>query len=228
MPSTYLPTRESELVTWSTSFAQVIAAGATAYGLTDLQSDAYGEAQSAFVAAHQTANDPATRSPANIEAKNAAKSALITLTRQLVKVVQAWPDITDQKRVALGITVPDDEPTPVPVPDTSPRIEITSVDGWMISFQLYDGGSTSRAKPEGVQGAYVYRYVGETPPSDVDAWTMAGSTSKTESKVVIPSSVAPGTKVWLTAAWVNTKLQTGPACTPISRHVGFDELSQAA
>lgn len=226
MAQNYLPARESELVTWSTNFAQLITAGPTTYGLTDLQADAYNEARTSFATAYQTANDPTTRSPANIEAKDTARDALLALTRQLVKVVQAWPDMTDERRVALGITVPDLERTPVPAPDTWPQLDITSVVGWTVNVRLHDGDSTGRRRPAGVKGANVFSYVGETPPTEVGAWKFEGGTTRSETAVEFPHTLPPGTKVWLTAFWFNPTMQSGPACPPVSTQINYGGLAR--
>ena len=122
----------------------------------------------------------------------------------------------------------DTDPTPVPPPAEMPVIDIVSVVGWTMRLRLHNGDSTRRRKPAGVQGAYVFTYTGETPPTDVNAWKFEGSTSKTETKIIFPTTLAVGTKIWLTAAWVNAKLQTGPATVPISTQINYGGLSQAA
>jgi len=224
----YLPSRDGQLVTWSTNFAQVVAADPTAVGLTLQQSDDYTAAQAAYAAGYQTANDPLTRSPSNIEAKNAAKETLVDMTRGLVRIIQAFPGTTDNMRVNLGITVPDDTRTPVPPPSESPVIDIVSVSGTRINIRLHNGESTSRAKPEGVIGANVFTYVGDAAPTDIDSWTFAGATSKVETAVDLPADTAPGSKVWITAFWFNGKAESGPATPPISTNIPGGGLSQAA
>ncbi len=228
MSTDYLPKRESGLLTWAENFVQLVGAGATEYGLTDLQSDAYGEAQTAFATAYAAANHPSTRTPQAIEAKNVAKRALIALSRDLVKICQAAPVMTDEKRVALGITVPDVEPTPVPVPDQSPQLDVMAVNGRRVSLRLRDSETGERKKPVGVAGAAVLSYVGETIPADIRDWTFEGNTTRANVDVVFAESVPMGVKVWLTAYWFNRRAQSGPACAPVSTHVGFGGLSQAA
>lgn len=104
MSKSYLPTRESELLTWVTAFFTLVESGPAEYGLTVEQAADLSAALSAFSAAYQTAKD-----------------ALVVLVRGLVKVCQAWPAMTDDKRAALGITVPDTDPSPVPAPEFAPQ-----------------------------------------------------------------------------------------------------------
>ena len=229
MPSsTYLPSRESDLVTWSNNFNGLIVSGFATYGLDSTQADDYRTVQTAFVSAHQVANNPDTRSPTNIGVKNTAKEALITKTRELVDICQASPVMDNDKRIALGITVRDNTPTPVPVPDTSPSIDILSVVGWSVKLRLHSGDLTSRAKPDGVKGATVFSYVGDTAPTNVDDWKFEGNVTKTETTIHFPSTLAAGTKVWTTAFWFNTTSQSGPAAAPVSTNLQGGTVSKAA
>lgn len=228
MPRTFLPSRESDLITWSQSFQSTIVSAASDYGLTDPQAADYTTKQAAFVSAHKVANEPLTRSPGNIEVKNTKKQELITLTRELVDICQASPVMDNDKRKALGITIRDSTPTPVPVPKTSPNIDILSVVGWTVELRLHNEDSTKRAKPEGVKGATVFSYVGETPPTNVDDWKFEGNISKTETTIHFPSTLAAGTKVWTTAFWFNTTSQSGPAAAPVSTNLQGGLVSKAA
>ena len=228
MRTTYLPSRESDLLTWTKNFEQKIVADAAAYGLIEKQATDYNLAQAAFAAAYQVANDPDTRSPGNIRIKNTKKDELVASTRQLVDIAQAAPEMDNDKRVALGITVRDTDPTPIPAPSEAPAIDILSMVGWTLELRLHRGDATKRAKPAGVKGATVFSFVGEQPPSAIDAWKFEGSITKTETKVNFPTTLAPGTKVWLTAFWFNPTSQSGPAAVPVSTQINYGGLSQAA
>lgn len=221
MANGYLPTREAELVTWSKTFGTYISANEVQVGLTIEQAGAYDALQSSFAAAYQTANDPATRSPANIESKNLAKNALVEETRQLVAIVQAFPGTTNTMRSAMGITVRDNEPTPVPVPVNPPQLDIVSVQGRTVKMRLRNAINGERRKPAGVQGATVLSYVGETIPGSLRDWTFEGNTTRLDVPVVFSESVPMGSKVWIAAFWYNRRAESGPASSPVAAHVGF-------
>lgn len=224
----YLPSREADLVTWSSNFSSVSQTYATECGLTVEQIAAYTNAQEEFAEAYQTAQHPSTRTPAAIEQKDGLKSALLLLTREFVAICQAAPGMTDTLRVQLGITVRSNEPTPVPIPSNPPQIDLLAVIGHTFKLRLHNGDSTRRSKPTGVQGATVFSYVGDNPPVNLADWKFEGSTTRTAVDVKIPGTVAPGTQVWLTAFWYNRRAESGPACTPIATGVGFGGVSQAA
>lgn len=228
MPSTYLPTREAELVTWSNNFNTLVKANAVTYGLTAEQGTDYEAVHSAFVTAYQVANDPLTRSPANIETKNTAKKAMVELTRELVNIVQAFPGTTNTMRASLGITVKDVTPTPTPVPEFAPQLDVVSVHGRRMSIRLRDAQTGERKKPEGVTGATLVSYVGETIPDDMRLWHFEANTNRTDADIDFDPSVPMGAKVWVAAFWFNRRSESGPACAPVSAHVGFGALTEGA
>lgn len=228
MATNFIPDREADLVTWSTNFDTLITAAPTTYGLTAAQATAYATKHSAFVAAYQTASDPATRSPSNIVAKDTAKLALVAEARMLARIVQATPSVTAQQKSDLGLTVRDAEPSPIPPPAVAPGIVIVSVSGHTVRVRLQDvSAPTNRGKPAGVSGATVLSYVGDAPPADAGDWKFEGNTGRTVFDVEFPPAVAAGSKVWLTAFWFNPRKQSGPAATPASAYVQFGGVMAA-
>jgi hypothetical protein len=223
------PRREAELVTFSGNFKTKITAAPTTYGLTAAQATAYGTKHDAFVAAYTVAQDPETRSPVNVSAKNVAKVILIAELRLLAGVVQRFPGTTNPMRIELGLPPRDFEPTPVPPPSAAPLLEVKSVFGRTARIRLIDAANpTRRGKPLGVIGASVFSHVGATPPAELSAWKFEGNTGRTTVDVVFPSSVASGATVWLTAFWFNPRKQSGPACDPVSANLPGGSVSQAA
>lgn len=229
MPIDFLPSREADLVTWSTNFNTRVSVAPTNFGLTAAQATAYTALHEAFVAAYQAATDPGTNAHANIVIKNDAKQALIEDARELVRIIQAAPNVTNGQRAALGLNVRDVEPSPIPTPSEPPQLTIASTFGRTVTVRLRDVNNPDRrGKPDGVQGATVLSYVGETPPATMDEWTFERNTTRTTVDVEFPATVAPGAQVWLTAFWFNPRSDSGPACTPVSTNLQFGGLSQAA
>ena len=216
----YLPSRDADLVTWSINFKTKITATPTDYGLVAAQATAYGVKHDAFVAAHQTANNPDTRSPTNIVAKDVAKVALEDEARMLARIVQATPAVTAAQKSELGLTVRDVDPSPIPPPAEAPSVVVLSTVGRTVRLRLIDAlNPTRRGKPAGVAGASVFSYVGESAPAEVADWTFEGNTSRTSFDVAFDAAVANGARVWVTAFWFNPKLQAGPSATPVGTNI---------
>jgi hypothetical protein len=216
----FLPTRESELVTWSTNFKTKITAAPTTYGLTAAQATAYTTLHNNFVTAYNTANDPLTRSPVNIIAKDTAKTALIANARMLARTVQGTSTVTAAQKEDLGLNPRSNQPSPIPPPASAPDIDIISTTGNTVKIRLHEAGEpTKRGKPAGVAGAAVFSFIGANPPTEMSDWNFEGLTTKTVLDIIFPAATSPGSKVWITAFWRNPRDQSGPAATPVTTNI---------
>lgn len=210
------PKKDADLVTWSSNFQTKITATPTAYGLTAAQATAYTTLNTAWNTAYSRATNPNTNSKQAVIAKNTAKHNLVDGAGgawALVDIVQAFPGTTNDMRGELGLRIPDTSMTPIPAPATAPDLSIVATMGRIIKVRLRDQENPDRrGKPEGVNGATVLYYVGnDTPPNDPSVWVFLENTSRTSLDVEIPSAVAAGSKVWLTAFWFNNRKQASPA-----------------
>ena len=230
MPDTFLPSREDALLSFTRNFKNHIVASPTTYGLTALQATDYTTVFDAFEAALGVAQNPETRTKPKITAKNLAKKAVIAATRQLAAIVQAAPGVTDEQKEDLGLKPRDVEPTPVPIPSNPPVLTVAATMGQRVTIRLRDlRNQDRRAKPDGVSGAAVFSYVGETAPNDLDLWKFEGNTSLTTVEIEFPPTIAAGTKVWFTAFWFNPRKQSGPAAAAVGTTIsGAIALANAA
>lgn len=216
----FLPTREAELVTWSTNFNTLINDTPTAYGLTAAQGTAYEAFHNAFVNAYAEAQNPSTRTPSNIVAKNEAMTNLKANARLLAGIVQKFPATTNAQRADLGLTLKSDEQSPINPPTDSPGMDIVSAVVRTVKVRMHDvANPTRRGKPAGVSGASVFSYVGATPPAEIAAWKFEGNTTRTTFDVQFDAAVASGSTVWICAFWYNPRAQSGPACAPVSTNL---------
>jgi hypothetical protein len=215
----FLPTKDADLLSWSSNFSAKITATPTAFGLVATQATAFSSLQSAFSTALATATDPVTRTRATIAAKDAAKTPLKNMARDLARVINAYPAITNTQRIALGLNPRSGQISPINPPEECPVMEVISALGRTLKVKLHAQDSNRRGKPDGVDGATVFSFVGEAPPADIAAWKFEGSITKTVFDIEFPATVAAGSQVWLTAFWFNPRSQSGPACQPISAYI---------
>ena len=228
MSRSSIPTRDADLNNFAGNFARVITASPTTYGLTIEIAAEFTALQEAFASAYLRQADPMTKGPAAAFAKKEAKAALLASLRPLCKVAGNFPGVTPEQRQALGLPAPDRTPTSIPAPGEAPLLEILSTDGHQSRVRLSSRDSERRSKPEHVTGAQLFLHVGNTIPVGNDAWTYFGSYTKTDFTVNLPSHLAPGTTVWLTAQWYNAKAETGPAARPTSTQVNYGSIKLAA
>lgn len=219
MPRDFLPSKDAELLAWSANFASLTTATPTAFGLVAAQATAYAALHTAFAGALETATEPTTRTRAAVAVKNDARSPLKAMARELARVINAFPSITNAQRINLGLNPRAGELTPINPPTEQPVVEVAAAIGRTFKVRLRSIDSSRRGKPEGVDGATLFSFVGEEPPSDISQWKFEGSTSRTTFDLELAPTVPAGSQVWLTAFWFNPRSQSGPAATPVSAYV---------
>jgi hypothetical protein len=186
------------------------------------QAVSYGALSDDFVSKWNIVQVPATRTKAAISIKNAAKFALLDNLRELARIVQNHPGVTNAMRIDLGLPERDFEPTPVPVPALAPNVEVKKVYGRYVTVIVTDPTSERRFKMQGCDGAQLFTFVGENPPAGADGWKSEGVITRSKVIIAFGPSVEPGSKVWITAAYFNPRGLTGPASTPISTGIGYE------
>lgn len=211
---TFLPSTDDGLLAWGNNFVEQGTPIATAVGLTTAQMTTFAGLTSSFGTA-MAAVVPGLRNRAAVQTKNDARKLLVANARMLAKIIDGHPGVTNAQRSTLGLTVRS-APSPIGVPTDPPSLTIKRVVGRTVTVQLRALGSDKRAKPKGVSSAYVFTYVGATPPADKDLFRFEGGVTRTNFDIQFPSSVAGGAQVWVAACWTNPRDQTGPACVPVT------------
>jgi hypothetical protein len=177
------------------------------------------------------AQEPTTRTPVQIKKKNEAKKALKAGARMLARIVRATPGVTNAERAQLGLTVVDEELTPVARPSDPPKLSLRPSFGRTVRVRLRDMSSPDRrGRPDGVAGAAVFSYVGEQPSERMAEWTFQGNMTRPMFAIHLDSAVPAGARVWIAAMWYNTRGQCGPASAAKSIRVqdGVAKFQQAA
>ena len=228
MSTDYMPQSDAGVLAFGSNFNDRAGINPLTYGLTAEQGTAVVDAYSAFQNAYYKVQDPQYKAPPFTLQKNQAKDRFVALAREMVSVIQARPETSDEQRLELRITVKEDGPVPIPRPVLAPVLEVKSVYGRMMNLWLKDALTGKTRKPAGTRSAVMYRYVGEVPPASLEGFTVIGTTTKTRPQVVMPGEVEPGSKVWLSAAWMNPTELPGPACQPVMARTNYDVISNPA
>jgi hypothetical protein len=134
--------------------------------------------------------------------------------------------VTDVQREELRLTIPSTHRTPVDPIDDMPALTILKIQGHNITIRVRDSSGLRRGKPSNARGCMIYSFIGTTPPDDYRQWTSEGTITKDSVVVAMPTTLAAGTKIFLTACWYNTR-GAGPACTPVAVVIGAEGASAA-
>ena len=219
MAKDFLPHRNADLLAWSNNFSQKINAAPVPLGLSAPQAAAYQTAHDLWSGLLETATEPSTRTRGSISAANDARTPLKAMARELARIVNAYPPITNQQRIDLGLNPRQGEATPINPPQEPPVMEVVSAIGRTLKVRVHGLNSDRRGKPQGCAGCSVFSFVGSTPPADITEWVFQGSSTRTTFEVEFPATVPAGAQVWLCAYWYSPRAQAGPACQPISAYL---------
>jgi hypothetical protein len=218
-----IPTKDSDLVAWTTNFDEKITALPADFDLTPADATAYGVVSDAYVASYNTlvaSRESGVFSMALTTSKDLAKGNLLAMARELYAFIQDSTSVTDANKNLAGVKVKDAVPSVVPPPAFAPGLDIVSVTGRTVRIKLHDSQvATRKGFPLGVIGATVVSYVGTDTPTAASIWKYEGLTGRPVVDIVFPATVADGAKVWLAASWFNFRKENGPACTPVQTNV---------
>jgi len=215
-----IPISDDRLLAFSLNFLNVALAAPEDFGMSKVQMSEYQAAQSRYSLALGKAQAPDTRTRVSVDLKNQAKKSLIGASRTLANVCETWPQMTNDKRLQLGITVRKPRTKRVPVPTAVPMTEIDSVKANMVTVIVRNPLTGKRDKPKGVHGISIYSYVGDDAPTDPSEMKFEGSTSDTKTTVTFATALEPFTKIWLSACYTNPRGNAGAGSVPIATNLG--------
>lgn len=219
MSNSFFTGSEIELYNGSQNFAQKIVLAPAMYGLTQQTADMYASANNYWRSTFDACRNPQTRTQVLISTKNAARDEIRRRSSLLAKIIEGTASVTDTQKLELGLSVRK-TPAPIPAPTDRPAVDVVSVNGRTVTMRIHDSASsTKRGKPAGATAAMVYTFVGETYPTDLAAWRLEGAATKADYAVTFSGQVPGGQQVWIRAAWVNRRQESGPVSDPVTTYL---------
>ncbi|HZZ42400.1 MAG TPA: hypothetical protein VFE58_05650 [Tepidisphaeraceae bacterium] len=219
MGNSWLPLKDADLLPFMQNMSGKITATPATYGLLPADATALAGYLTTFSTNLAVATAPATRTAVSVAAKDISKAVLVADARIIAKKVQANPAVTPDQKIALGLPVHKDTPTPIPAPSTKPMLNIVGNGGRTVKILIKDETTpTKKAKPPGYEGSAVYTYVptaGEEPPADLTEWRFEGLATRGDFEIDYrPGDV--GKTAYILANWLNPRGEAGPNCEPLA------------
>jgi hypothetical protein len=220
--------KDSALAAEASNFSTVLALDPVVYGETAGTATAVTAAVTAFVNSFNELTEAranGVHSEQMTATKNSLRKSMLDLMRPIYASVQESTSISDAAKIALGVHVKDTHNTPQPVPDFSPLLSVTKVNGNTVSLRAANPNEpNSKARPPFVSGIAFFSYVGEEAPTDPAAFKFEGNTGRIDIDITFPASVAVGSSVWFVAFFFNNRKESGPACMPVSATLGSGSM----
>jgi hypothetical protein len=205
--SPYIPNSDADFASWLSNFAAVIAASPTTYFLAAGDAAAISAQQALYNAAYLAATSGSTRGPATVAAKDAARTTATQIVRPYAVTIAGNPAISNDDKVAVGVTVRSTTKTPVPPPTTAPVLSLVSAVPNALNFQYRDAAAPLlKQKPAGVIGLQLNVAFGTVPAVSPDATAFLLTATKTP--FTVDTTGQTGKVATFYARWVT---RGGPA-----------------
>jgi hypothetical protein len=219
----YIPSQDGLLNTWAQNFAALITAAPSTYFLAPGDAASIQAADDAYAAAYTLAIEPATRTKPSVAAKDNARSAMLLTLRSYAILIRNNQGVSDENKLALGLTVPDLTPTPIPAPDTSPILTVVAATPGEFTIRYADSATPDKkAKPFGAIGLEIFAAAPASGVPTFDTSTYMGTFTKQPLGLDV-SRFTAGRLCYLWARWVtrgapkgSQQSPTGPESTPVT------------
>lgn len=224
MTNDYIPSTDAGLAEWLANFSALLTAAPATYGLTAPDAVIVAAQDTAYQAAYTASQDPSTRTPAAVAAKDAARASALVVVRPYAVSISQNPGVANEDKVAIGVTVRKLVPSPIPAPTAVPALSLVSAVPLVTTLQARNTATpTSKAKPPGSIGVEVWMAVGTTAAVDPAQLGYAFTASKIPFTVDFEASqqgkICSMACRYVTRGGIGGKAKTGPWSAVISFNV---------
>lgn len=218
MATSYLPTRDADLVTWANNFSTLLTASPSTYGLIAADATAVAAAVGPYVAAYAVSQAPETRTPVTVSDKDTAKINMLDVVRPYAVGISLNAGVLTADKIAIGVNPRTAGLTPIVAPTSAPVVSLIGATYLQHLLRYRDEGapSTSRAKPVNVVQIQIFAAVSATVISDPE--TLPLKTTATKVPVVVEwDSSDQGKPAYYASRWITRTGLVGPwsTITPI-------------
>jgi len=216
-----IPTKDALLVPWANNFSARINASGNPYSVSAVRASEMTARTMAFDEAYgvlMTNRADGTKAESQTANKDAKKAALLEMARELYAFIAANTSISEADKILAGVHARSDKNSVISAPTARPTMDVVGVVTRRVRVSIH-GSTTTIAKPAGSIFAFVYTFVGETYPSDPTLWQFKGAATKSAYNIDFHDSVVSGAQIWVCAAWVNRRGETGPVSVPVTTHI---------
>ena len=225
MPSypAYIPARDADFDAWVTNFSARATATPTDYGLTAPIAVTIAAVVATWTAAYPLSQNPATRTPSTIAAKDAARANAEFVIRPYAVRVSLDDAVTNAAKTDIGVTVRSTVPTPIPAPVDPPEIALVSMIPLQATLSSKVPGSTGKSKPFGSIGVEIAQAVGVAHTVDPAAAAIIKTVTKSPFRLTF-SAPQQGQHLTIFARFVTRsgpagEAQRGPWSSPLQTFV---------
>ncbi len=210
--SDYMPDTDSDVLNWMNAFTTFANANLVPLAIVATDVSTLVTQANSFNVACVNATNLRNQTLAATQAKLAARKIAITAFRNMVRKLQANPNLTDALRRGLGITLRDADPAAAGAVPSQPLYRpVVSIDNsrqliHRVRF-MQESPEPRRAKPAGMNGCEMRIVIlPKDAPPPADPLSMPQTGTPTAAPLDVTFAAADAGKVaWYRLRWVNTR-----------------------
>jgi hypothetical protein len=179
----YLPRSDIEFDQWMQNFTNYVVANATQLGVSTMEKSSLVARNSDWGNKYQSHILAKAAAHGATEMKDNERDSAEEFVRRLVKRITSYSNTNDADREAMGITVPDTEPTPIPedvvinTPTPIVVVDHSQKKTAIVHFGANPQNENQNAKPNGIAGARIWYHIGGLPAAGEDWSFLADDTN---------------------------------------------------
>jgi hypothetical protein len=163
-----------------------------------------------FNAAADKSENPETRTASAIRHRNETRATFEKVLRPFIQGHLIHNSlVTEHDLIKMGLPVHDHTPTPSPVPDQSPYIQIYMPSPAVLEIKFGGKDERRHGKPFGMHGIEVHWILSETPPNKWSELTQIEFITRSPLRLSFEADKR-GMQFYIAARWQNTRGVKGP------------------
>jgi hypothetical protein len=206
----YIPVRDDDFFTFQGNLVNIVVTNAAAWGIPAPSVAALVARRAEYEPLYLKSQDKGSRTRADVLANRQSRKLY---EKEIRKFVKSWlisnDLVPDTKRVEMGLTIRDIEPTPRPKIVTFPIIGLRSVGGGSIEVRARVTTDQTRFSmhpaADAIECKFVFVPAGEMPPEDPE--TCPKTLVSKKARFIIPCGVKnAGQSFYGFFRWVNQSI----------------------
>lgn len=213
MPTDFIPSTDADFGNFYTNLANYVSTGGATLGLTSAQESAFAAAFTAWSTAWDDLMTAQRAYNVALATKDTTRAAGTMQIREVNRIAQAYPAVTDASLEAAGLPVHKKTRTPVGSIETHPVLY--RVDNEHLLQRLWFSDSAtpgSKAKPKGASLCEIRQTLvpaGGAAPTDPETMPLLALDTKSPHRTDFESADV-GKTAYYAQRWVNTRGEPGP------------------
>jgi hypothetical protein len=210
MAKDYLPKAYPLLLSWLANFMGYLVENLARFGIPDGKLEPLQTLVTQFRTAQAKTEHPNAGRADRLDRKEKAVTVSRAVRDFVNENLRYNRTVTDEDRVNLGLTVPDEIHTPSHEPDTMPVVvTIDSSVIMRITLHYRDSHRVSRGKPRGMHGVEIRWCILAASPSTTAELIYSEFSTRSSHTFVFEENMR-GKTVWFRLRWENNRGQKGP------------------